>query len=51
MKEFNAVAKGTISDEDLSRAKSVFVHGVVEPKIIMFCLLQEPVEDQVSDGY
>ena len=50
MKEFNAVAKGTISDEDLSRAKSVFVHDVV-PKIIMFCLLQEPVEDQVSDGY
>ena len=30
MKEFNAVAKGSISDEDLSRAKSVFVHEVVE---------------------
>ena len=30
MKEFNTVVKGSISDEDLSRAKPVFVHEVVE---------------------
>ena len=50
MKEFNAVAKGTISDEDLSRAKSVFVHEVAELRSSCFVYCRNQLKTRYLVG-